>query len=152
MSQNVAVEPKKIQIANRQKMVTELYLKNMTVTKISETVGVDRKTIQRDLRRVRMDFSKVVPSEEAYKLLRDLLYDHSIITCKAMERFTQRYDSKLALKYAPVALKLWESKARLLTKIGVFDSIPVLDENHPLLKETKPYQLVLEIPKEQSNK
>src|SRR3989338_979257 len=85
MSQNVPV--KQIQVDERRRKVSELYLKNMSITKLSEMFGVDRKTIQRDLRQVKFSFVQSRPSEEMYMYAMDLMVQHGAIYGAALDLF-----------------------------------------------------------------
>jgi len=135
MSQNVAL--KKIQVANRQKQASELFLKNISVTKISQIFGVDRRTVQRDLQQVKFSFGRSVPSEQAYKLLQQTNYEHNWIYGELVKHLNKANTHEQSIAYIKIIQKHWTSKAILLSKIGIFDCIAsMLDEKHDLANES----------------
>lgn len=134
MSQNVPL--KKIQVAERQKQVSDMYLKNMSITKISEMFGVDRKTIQRDLQQVKFNFAKSTPSTEMYVYATVTLGEHALAYNEATKLFCQIKTHREAIEYLKILNKMWETKAKFLAKIGLFDSLPsMVGEKYNLAKD-----------------
>lgn len=134
MSQNVPV--KKIQVEERRKKVSELYLKNMSITKLSEMFGVDRKTIQRDLRQVKFSFVQSRPSEEMYMYALDLMVQHGAIYAAAQDLFHRSTSRQEAAEHLRILNKMWATKAQFLAKTGIFDALPaMIDKEHDFGKQ-----------------
>ncbi len=135
MSQNAPM--KKIQVAARQSKVADLYLKNISINRISEIFGVDRKTIQRDLQQIKFNFRRSVPNEVSYKIVRYVLFEHSLIFQQTMDCLNQAKTHKDGRGYLEILKRLWDSKTAFLEKIGIFEGIPeMLGKEHDLYEQT----------------
>ena len=135
MSQNVPT--KKIQVEERRRKVSELYLKNMSMTKLSEIFGVDRKTIQRDLKNIKFTFVQSRPSDEMYLYALETMLQHAALYETASDLFQQAITHEQTTEYLRILNKMWATKAQFLAKIGMFDALPaMIDEQHDLGKQS----------------
>lgn len=122
---------KQKEIRNRRRFIQRLYLRKLSIEEIAEKVGVDEKTVDRDLAVIREECNKLLRSSlEFREKIQDVVQEYLLATDEVIREFWINYHSK----ETPVRIKVnilknvmdtYNNKLESMQKLGLVPTQPI---------------------------